>query len=106
MFIANCFAYADIGAEIGRQQESFVIRLNDANKTLIHLTLSYSQARALADGLSAMLNQALIKELVDSNRGHILGDMAVSFIPEGAEKVCLPNILPAQTGEKFLSRSV
>ena len=62
MFISNCFAYSDISAELRQQQECFTIALKDPGRADLHLTLSYPQAKMLADRY--ILNQ--------SERGSIL----------------------------------
>lgn len=45
--------------------------------------LIYSQVRLLAEAILAMLAQVKVKELVDSEHGHLAGGMRITtFLPE------------------------
>ncbi|MEN6565531.1 MAG: hypothetical protein ABFC57_04460 [Veillonellales bacterium] len=113
MYLSHCFAYTHITAEIRQQQDCVVMELKDENRTDLQVTLSYLQAKTLAEGLSAVTNQASLTEVLATKCGFILGDMTVHFVlpiekenqQEGEEQKCRQNILPAPTAELSLSKS-
>ncbi|WP_094607194.1 hypothetical protein SPSIL_057990 [Sporomusa silvacetica DSM 10669] len=114
MFISDCFAYTDIAAELRQHKETFVVTLKAKNDTNINLTLNYLQIKVLADGLRAIVNQAPLKEFVETNSGNLLGDIKVKWDivqanevqhKEGEEELCQQNILSAQMEEASLSKT-
>lgn len=95
MFISTCLAFTEIDAELNQCNETFIIALKAQGDGDIHLTVSYSQAKLLAEGLTTLINQAPVNELVETKYGNILGGMRV--------KVSLANnIINAEKGEEKL----
>jgi hypothetical protein len=114
MYVTDCLAYTDIIAELRQNEETFMLSLKAPHDIDIHLTLNYTQVKVLAEGLLALVNQASIKELLETPYDHILGDITVKLDlleanevdnKEGEEERCQPHILSAQTEERSLSET-
>lgn len=97
MFITNCFAYDDIEADLRQCNEIFILALKDPSDNAMHLSLSYSQVKLLAEGMLIMLAQVCVKELIDSEYNHLTGGMGVKISlleqsasdeEEGEETIC------------------
>ncbi|MEN6622744.1 MAG: hypothetical protein ABFD50_14490 [Smithella sp.] len=82
----------------------------------VSLTLSYTQAKALADSLLAAVQQAPALELAGLVSGCMTGDMTIEIVPDpveqdrnqnekGESEPCRPNILPVPTETTSLSQS-
>lgn len=111
MFISACLAYSDINAELSQRNETFSIALKMPENGDIHLTISYSQAKILADALAAIIHQAPAKELLEC--GNILGGMSAIFCSpyheidseKGEKPSCQQPGLSVQTENILLSES-
>lgn len=79
MFVSNCFAFTDISVDLRQNRDTFVLALKDKTDHAIHLTLSYLQVRLLAEGMFTMLGKAQVKELMESEDGHLAGSMSVNI---------------------------
>lgn len=97
MFITKCFAYTDIEGDLRQCSEIFILALKDPADNAIHLSLSYSQVKLLAEGILTMVAQVRVKELIDSEYKHLTGGMSVKIsLPEssasaeeeGEETIC------------------
>jgi len=113
LLVTNCFAYSDVNVELWQCKEAFVLALKAPDNENIHLTLSYSQIKVLADALRAMHQQAPIRPLLETEYGRLLGGMTVKLVvseeqePEEKKeaKVCQQNNLSARMKPESLSES-
>lgn len=116
MFILDCLAFTDITTELYRQKNTFVMVLKTKQHTAVSLTLSYTQAKVLADAMLAAVQQAPILEMTEPVSSCIMGDMTMELEPDpakqdrnqnekGESEPCRPNILPVPTETASLSRS-
>jgi hypothetical protein len=110
MFITDCFAYTDITAELRQHKETFVLAVKSQNDIELHLTLNYLQTKVLAEGLLTMINQASLKEFLETKSSHILGDMKIKLDllqsneinKEEVEAISQQDVLSAQTDKTTL----
>jgi len=112
MYVTDCFAYTDILAELRRNEETFMVALKASHDSDIHLTLSYTQVKVLAESLLTLVNQSSLKELLETPYDHILGGITVKsdlleahevINKEGEEERCQQNSLSVQMEERSLS---
>ena len=77
MVISTCLAYSDIQVEISQLQETFMLAVRSEDNSYIQLTLNYTQAKLLAEGLSGFLCQAPVQPLLAIKGGTLLGDAKI-----------------------------
>ncbi|GBG56589.1 hypothetical protein SPFL3102_00401 [Sporomusaceae bacterium FL31] len=78
MIIQTCFVYSDLKAEFHQYQDAFHIILKESKDDQINLTLSYMQAKLLAESLQQFTNQTTLTELMKAG-SHLLGGMTASY---------------------------
>ncbi|GBG56070.1 hypothetical protein SPFL3102_00599 [Sporomusaceae bacterium FL31] len=78
MIIHTCFAYSDIKAEFHQFQDAFHVALKESKDDQIYLTLSYMQAKLLAESLQQVISQSPLTELMKTG-SHLLGGMTASY---------------------------
>ncbi|WP_371371020.1 hypothetical protein [Sporomusa aerivorans] len=73
MVISTCLAYSDIQLELSQLQETFMLAIRSADNSYIQLTVNYTQAKLLAEGLTGFLCQAPVQPLL-AKGGALLGN--------------------------------
>lgn len=114
MIITHCYAYSDMIADLNQySSDTFTIALKGQGEGSIHLTLSYSQAKSLSEGISTMLSHVRVKEITSSAHGQLAGDMSLNLkLPEdntendeeGGEPECQPPSLSVLMETVYLSK--
>lgn len=107
MYISGCLAYENIEAEIRSIEETVNIGIEMGSNTHINLTLSYLQAKVLAEGIMNFTANIKLEYVKDSN---LTGDIKVRMpieqainedmkksTEQGEEEQCQQNILNAPT---------
>ncbi|HWR08531.1 hypothetical protein [Sporomusa sp.] len=79
MFMIECIAHTDVSAELSQQQENFLVTLKTGRAVDICLILNYLQVKVLAKGLLALIAQAKLHELSNTDTNNQLGGMDVTF---------------------------
>ncbi|CQR69967.1 hypothetical protein SOV_52430 [Sporomusa ovata DSM 2662] len=107
MFISTCIAYNDVEMELGRLEEVYVLTIRDTEDNAVSVTLNYTQAKLLAEGVSQFLSQTPIHLLLNAQNGALLGGAIfqsnmpeTSYIEqEGEENSCQQLSLSAQMAD-------
>lgn len=101
MMVNACLAYSDIKMEVSQLQRVYLLTIRTVDNDTIYLTLNYTQARLLIEGVGAFLGQTPVQTLMDGKINVLFGDANwqvdkpdYTFTKQkGAEKLCqLPNL--------------
>ena len=107
MYMNGCLAYQNIKAEIKSIQDTINIGITTESNTHISITLSYLQAKVLAESLVNFTDQIELKCFINSNlTGDIkmiipldtsMNEMMTKSIEQGDEGQCQQNISDVPT---------
>ncbi|MDU2064651.1 MAG: hypothetical protein E6713_07380 [Sporomusaceae bacterium] len=88
--VSACLAYDSLQADLKTYQGCFMITLHTEQEERLHVTLSYTQTKELADGLSQLLSTMVLQSVGDPDKASLFGDLVIQFLSEKEEELCQP----------------
>lgn len=87
MFINGCLIYRDIAVKIKQERDYILLALEDKDKNMqISLSFNVTQAKVLAEGLSALLPKIKLQDLLETDDNQYYGDIKLTaHLPSQAE---------------------
>ena len=111
MYMHQCLAYKNLQGELRLVEDTISVAIKTESDTT-SVTLSYTQLKALSDGIVALLQQVTVEDLMKGGPWPISGDMTMTICLERAENAetevsepCRQQPFTVQTEDVLLSKS-